>query len=67
MFRTVGYGHGQLAWNQIISALRQAGYDGPVSIEHEDALMSGKEGLVKAIRFLKDVLIYESAGEMYWA
>lgn len=67
VFRTVGYGHGQLAWNQIISALRQAGYDGPVSIEHEDALMSGKEGLVKAIRFLKDVLIYESAGEMYWA
>ncbi len=67
MFRTVGYGHGQLTWNQIISALRQAGYDGPVSIEHEDALMSGKEGLTKAIRFLKDVLMTESAGEMTWA
>ncbi|MDD2561256.1 MAG: sugar phosphate isomerase/epimerase [Eubacteriales bacterium] len=67
VFRTVGYGHGQLTWNQIISALRQAGYDGPVSIEHEDALMSGKEGLTKAIRFLKDVLMTESAGEMTWA
>ena len=29
--------------------------------------MSGREGLTKAIRFLKDVLIYEKAGEMYWA
>ena len=67
VFRTVGYGHGQLTWNQIISALRQAGYDGPVSIEHEDALMSGREGLTKAIRFLKDVIIREGAGEMYWA
>ena len=67
VFRTVGYGHGQLAWNQIISALKQAGYDGPISIEHEDALMSGREGLTKAIRFLKDVLIYEQAGAMYWA
>ena len=67
VFRTVGYGHGQLSWNQIISALKQAGYDGPISIEHEDALMSGKEGLTKAIRFLKDVLIYEQPGEMYWA
>ncbi|MDD4079956.1 MAG: sugar phosphate isomerase/epimerase [Eubacteriales bacterium] len=67
VFRTVGYGHDQLTWNRIISALRQAGYDGPISIEHEDALMSGKEGLTKAIHFLKDVLIKESAGEMYWA
>lgn len=67
VFRTVGYGHDQLTWNRIISELRQAGYDDVVSIEHEDALMSGKEGLTKAIRLLKDVLIYEDAGDMYWA
>jgi len=44
-FRTVGYGHGELEWRDIISALRLAGYDGAVSIEHEDALMSAAEAV----------------------
>ena len=66
VFRTVGYGHDKKLWNDIISALKTVGYDGIVSIEHEDALMSPEEGLKKAIKFLKDVLIYESAGDMWW-
>ncbi len=67
VFRTVGYGHGKEVWNDIISALKTVGYDGPVCIEHEDGLMSPKEGLEKAVAFLNDVLIYEQAGEMWWA
>ena len=51
----------------MISTLKAVGYDGVVSIEHEDSLMSVKEGLEKAIAFMKDVLIYEKAGEMWWA
>ncbi|MBQ8288907.1 MAG: sugar phosphate isomerase/epimerase, partial [Clostridia bacterium] len=42
------------------------GYDGVISIEHEDSLMSTKQGLEKAVAFLKDVLITEAAGEAYW-
>ena len=38
-----------------------------ISIEHEDSLMTGKEGLEKAIAFLKEVLIFEGVGEMFWA
>ncbi len=67
IFCTVGYGHGQIEWNRIISALKAVGYDGAISIEHEDALMSPKEGLEKAISFLKNVIIRETAGEMWWA
>ena len=67
IFRTVGYGNGESYWRDIISELRMIGYDYAVSIEHEDGLMSGKEGLEKAIHFLKDVLIYEDRGNMYWA
>ena len=67
VFRTVGYGHGKEVWNDIISTLRTVGYDGTVSIEHEDGLMSPKEGLEKAISFLKEVIIYEQPGEMWWA
>ncbi len=66
VFRTVGYGHGKEVWNNIISTLKAVGYDGAISIEHEDGLMAPMEGLQKAIRFLKDTIIYESAGEMWW-
>ncbi|MDR0405253.1 MAG: sugar phosphate isomerase/epimerase [Clostridiales bacterium] len=65
-FRTVGYGHDDDAWKEIISALKVTGYDGAISIEHEDPLMSPKEGLEKAVKFLKDMIIFEKAGEMWW-
>ena len=66
VFRTVGYGHGKEVWNNIISTLKAVGYDGAISIEHEDGLMSPKEGLEKAIALLKDAIIYENPGEMWW-
>jgi len=65
-FRTVGYGTDYLVWKDMISALKLAGYDGAISIEHEDALMSPKEGLEKAVAFLKEIIIFEKAGEMWW-
>ncbi|MCI9625895.1 MAG: sugar phosphate isomerase/epimerase [Clostridia bacterium] len=67
IFRTVGYGHDIGFWKDIVSTLRMIGYDGALSIEHEDSLMTGKEGLEKAIAFLKDILIFEGVGEMFWA
>jgi sugar phosphate isomerase/epimerase len=66
-FRTVGYGHGADEWKNIVSALRTIGYDGAFSIEHEDGLMSVQEGFDKAVKFLKDILITEQSGEMYWS
>jgi sugar phosphate isomerase/epimerase len=67
VFRTVGYGHGTETWKEIISALQMVGYDHAISIEHEDGLMSIQEGFSKAVDFLKEVLIAENSGEMYWA
>ncbi|MGO4780501.1 sugar phosphate isomerase/epimerase family protein, partial [Lysobacter sp. 2RAB21] len=43
-FRSVGHGHDLLVWKQIMQALRVAGYDYVVSLEHEDALMSTEQG-----------------------
>ncbi len=65
-FRTVGYGHDKLLWNKIISTLSATGYNGVISIEHEDPLMSPKEGLEKAVSFLKDVIIFEEPSSMWW-
>lgn len=67
IFRTVGYGHDMQYWRDMFSALRLAGYDGVVSIEHEDGLMSINEGLQKAIAFLKEAMIFEDKAEMWWA
>ncbi len=66
IFRTCGYGHGEGFWKPFISMLRLQGYDGVLSIEHEDALMSLAEGLEKAIGFLKPLLIREKAGAAWW-
>lgn len=67
IFRTVGYGNGEEFWKAVVSELRMAGYDHALSIEHEDSLMSGEEGLTKAINFLKNVLLFEDRGEIFWA
>jgi sugar phosphate isomerase/epimerase len=66
IFRTVGYGHGLSFWNDFVSTLRMVGYDGTLSIEHEDSLMSVSEGLSKAVAFLKDVLIREPKPKAWW-
>ncbi len=66
VFRTVGYGHGDEFWKPFISMLRAKGYDGVLSIEHEDSLMSVQEGFEKAVAYLKNVMIREKAGQAWW-
>lgn len=67
IFRTVGYGHGEDVWRAMISNLRLVGYDGALSIEHEDGLMSKAEGFEKAAAFLNKILIAQEAGQAFWA
>ncbi|MCK9266926.1 sugar phosphate isomerase/epimerase [bacterium] len=67
VFRSVGYGNGYDFWKDFVSTLRLVGYDGTISIEHEDSLMSPDEGLKKAISLLKDVLIREPKPKAWWA
>jgi sugar phosphate isomerase/epimerase len=42
------------------------GYDGVISIEHEDAYMSAGEGFEKAVAYLRSILIKEKPGEARW-
>ena len=66
-FRSIGYGHDAKVWKDIVSALRIVGYDYVISIEHEDALMSIDEGLAKGVALLKEVIMFETPGKMFWA
>lgn len=56
-YRTVGFGHDALWWRGFVSALRAAGYDGVLSIEHEDVLMGAREGILKSVEFLAPILL----------
>jgi sugar phosphate isomerase/epimerase len=67
IFRTVGYGHGADFWCDFVSTLRLCGYDGTLSMEHEDSLMSPAEGLRKGVEFLKSVVIRDKKGKVTWA
>ncbi|MDO9547152.1 MAG: sugar phosphate isomerase/epimerase [Pelolinea sp.] len=66
-FRAIGYGHDTKVWKDIVSALRMVGYDYVISIEHEDALMSFDEGILKGISVLKNAVTFEEPGELFWA
>lgn len=66
LFRSIGYGHGISTWKDIVSALRLVGYDGALSIEHEDALASIEEGLQKAVDVLKQAVLKEQPAEAWW-
>lgn len=66
VFRTMGYGSDDITWKKILSQLLVVGYDDSISIEHEDSLMSPKEGLEKAVHFLQDKIVTEKPGAMWW-
>jgi sugar phosphate isomerase/epimerase len=66
-FRSIGWGHDLSCWRQIASALRAAGYDYVMSIEHEDPLASVDDGLRHALQTLRAATLKEPAPEMWWA
>ncbi|HWQ12723.1 MAG TPA: sugar phosphate isomerase/epimerase [Roseiflexaceae bacterium] len=49
-------GYGRLRWGEFISALRLHGYDGVLSVEHEDAAYGPEEGFVRAVRYLNTLV-----------
>ena len=49
-------GYGAVPWGPYLRALRLAGYDGVLSIEHEDPAFGPKEGFCKGLRFLSQYI-----------
>lgn len=58
-YRTLGYGHGAGFWCDFVSALRGVGYDGVLSIEHEDPLMDAEEAIGRAVNLLKSTAFFD--------
>ncbi|MDF0698700.1 sugar phosphate isomerase/epimerase [Rhizobium sp. MC63] len=53
---TLGFGHGEEWWRQFCYRLKMAGYDGWLSIEHEDVLLNSLEWLEKSVSLLQGVM-----------
>lgn len=66
-FRTVGDGMDEQTWKRIIAALRLAGYDGVLSLEHEDLLLSRQEGAERAAAFLHRLIPRQQPERLWWA
>ena len=50
---TLGFGHSEGWWREFCYRLRLAGYDGWLSIEHEDVVLSRIEGLRRSVDLLR--------------
>jgi sugar phosphate isomerase/epimerase len=55
MFRAVGYGHGAQVWKDIVKAYMDIGFQGILSIEHEDSILPKEVGIERAALVLKSV------------
>jgi len=54
-FRAVGYGHSATLWKDVIRAYMEVGYEGILSVENEDPILSGEVGVERALYVLKNV------------
>lgn len=52
----VSTGHGDVPWEDSFRALRSIGYDGPISVEWEDAGMDRLHGAKEAVGFVRSLL-----------
>lgn len=57
---TLGYGHDESWWRTFCYRLRMVGYDGWLSIEHEDRMLSRIEGVRRSVELLEIVAPGES-------
>lgn len=58
---TLGFGNDERFWRGFVAALRMNGFDGVLSIEHEDPMMMPEEGIRKSVAFL-DPLVPRTKG-----
>jgi len=56
----VGRGHDAGFWSRLAATLRVCGYDGTLSIEHEDYSIDPEEGITRAAKLLREVVRKET-------
>jgi sugar phosphate isomerase/epimerase len=57
-WRYVIPGLGVIRWGEYIAALRRNGFNGPISIEHEDNAVEREEGFLIGKKYLEQYIVY---------
>jgi sugar phosphate isomerase/epimerase len=65
-FATVGYGHGLDFWRAFVNELRMLGYEGVLSVEHEDPFAPIDEALNRSVQILHSCIWQQEAGGLSW-
>jgi len=65
-FTTIGYGHDLAFWRALVGELRSVGYDGVLSVEHEDPLAPIDEALERSVEILRDCIWRGASAETAW-
>lgn len=65
-FKIPTYGTGELYWKKMLTALRESGYDGTLSIEHEDTEFGQFDGVIRACEILRSMIYREPAAHCSW-
>jgi sugar phosphate isomerase/epimerase len=55
-FSAVGSGHDDATWQRLVAALHDAGYNGVLSVEHEDPLLDPEKGIAASLTTLARVM-----------
>lgn len=58
--------NGELYWKKMLTALRESGYDGTLSIEHEDTEFGQFDGVIRACEILRSMIYREPAAHCSW-
>jgi hypothetical protein len=58
-FRAVGYGHSASLWKSVVQAYMEVGYDGILSIENEDPILTGEVGVERALKNVRKEILGE--------
>lgn len=65
-FTTTGHGHGARFWRSFFDELRALGYEGVLSVEHEDELAPVEEALARTAELLRACSWRDSASAAAW-
>jgi sugar phosphate isomerase/epimerase len=61
-YRAIGVGHGLDWWGRFLAAVRNTGYSGPISIEHEDPFLQRGEAIAANVQALRASLALSEIG-----
>jgi sugar phosphate isomerase/epimerase len=65
-YRALGHGHDSVFWRNYVTALRRAGYDGPVVIEIEEPYYATDDAVAQSVAVMREALPTEGIPRANW-